>query len=118
LPRSVKEVSLKKFDPASAERAWRAFRSSIGIAAIQTPRQFAKPKRSTPNPCIVRAKVSVTRYPVSVTASSRFFPKFPEFLKQFLCLNRCEGEAFPGRFQERFLQAEGAALSHPPPDKH
>jgi len=32
-------VSLKKFDPASAERAWKAFRNSIGIAAIHTPRQ-------------------------------------------------------------------------------
>jgi len=39
LPRSAKEVSLKKFDPASAERAWNAFRS-IGIAAIQTPSQY------------------------------------------------------------------------------
>jgi len=29
-----------KFDPASAERAWQAFRNSIGIAAIQTPRQY------------------------------------------------------------------------------
>jgi hypothetical protein len=40
LPRSSKELSLKKFDPASVERAWKAFRSSIGIAAIQTPRQY------------------------------------------------------------------------------
>jgi len=40
LPRSAQEVKLKKFDPASAERAWKAFRSSIGIAAIQTSRQY------------------------------------------------------------------------------
>src|SRR5881396_546449 len=40
LPRSAREVSLKKFDPASAERAWKAFRSSVGIAAIHTPRQY------------------------------------------------------------------------------
>jgi len=33
-------MSLKKFDPTSAERAWKAFRSSIGIAAIRTPRQY------------------------------------------------------------------------------
>ena len=33
-------MKLKEFDPASAERAWRAFRSSIGVAAIQTPRQY------------------------------------------------------------------------------
>ena len=33
-------MSLKKFDPGSAERAWKAFRSSIGIAAIHTPRQY------------------------------------------------------------------------------
>ena len=33
-------MTLKKFDPALAERAWKAFRSSIGIAAIQTPRQY------------------------------------------------------------------------------
>ena len=40
LPRSAKEVSLKKFDPASAKRAWKTFRSSVGIAAIHTPRQY------------------------------------------------------------------------------
>jgi HTH-type transcriptional regulator/antitoxin HigA len=33
-------VNVKKFDPVSAERAWKAFRSSTGIAAIQTPRQY------------------------------------------------------------------------------
>ena len=33
-------MSLKKFDPTSAERAWKAFRSSIDIAAIHTPRQY------------------------------------------------------------------------------
>ena len=33
-------MKIKEFDPASAERAWQAFRSSIGIAAIQTPRQY------------------------------------------------------------------------------
>jgi hypothetical protein len=33
-------VNLKKFDPAQAERAWKAFRSSIDISAIQTPRQY------------------------------------------------------------------------------
>ena len=33
-------MSLKKFDPASAERAWKAFRSSVGIAAIRTPKQY------------------------------------------------------------------------------
>jgi len=35
-----KQMKLKEFDPAQAERAWQAFRSSIGIAAIQTPRQY------------------------------------------------------------------------------
>jgi len=40
LTRSDKEVSLKKLDPASAERAWKTFRGSIGIVAIQTPRQY------------------------------------------------------------------------------
>ena len=33
-------MKIKEFDPASAERAWQAFRSSIGVAAIQTPRQY------------------------------------------------------------------------------
>lgn len=33
-------MKVKEFDPASAERAWQAFRSSVGIAAIQTPRQY------------------------------------------------------------------------------
>jgi HTH-type transcriptional regulator/antitoxin HigA len=33
-------MKVKQFDPASAERAWQAFRNSIGIAAIQTPRQY------------------------------------------------------------------------------
>ena len=33
-------MKIKEFHPASAERAWQAFRSSIGIAAIQTPRQY------------------------------------------------------------------------------
>ncbi len=33
-------MKVKEFDPASAERAWQAFRNSIGIAAIQTPRQY------------------------------------------------------------------------------
>jgi HTH-type transcriptional regulator/antitoxin HigA len=33
-------MKVKKFDPVSAERAWQAFRSSIGIAAIQTRRQY------------------------------------------------------------------------------
>jgi hypothetical protein len=33
-------MKIKEFDPASAERAWQAFRSSIGIAAIQTSRQY------------------------------------------------------------------------------
>ena len=40
MPRSAQEVNLKKFDPVSAERAWKAFRSSIGIAAIHTSRQY------------------------------------------------------------------------------
>src|SRR5712691_10982281 len=35
-----KQMKVKEFDPASAERAWQAFRNSIGIAAIQTPRQY------------------------------------------------------------------------------
>ena len=33
-------MNLKKFDPVSAERAWKAFRSSIGIAANHTSRQY------------------------------------------------------------------------------
>jgi len=33
-------MNVKQFDPASAERAWKAFRNSIDIAAIQTPRQY------------------------------------------------------------------------------
>jgi len=33
-------MKVQKFDPASVERAWKAFRNSIGIAAIQTPRQY------------------------------------------------------------------------------
>jgi len=33
-------MKVKQFDPASAGRAWQAFRSSIGIAAIQTPKQY------------------------------------------------------------------------------
>lgn len=33
-------MKVKEFDPASAERAWQAFRSSIGVAAIRTPRQY------------------------------------------------------------------------------
>jgi HTH-type transcriptional regulator/antitoxin HigA len=33
-------MKIKEFDPVSAERAWQAFRSSIGVAAIQTPRQY------------------------------------------------------------------------------
>ena len=33
-------MKIKEFDPASAERAWQAFRSSIGVTAIQTPRQY------------------------------------------------------------------------------
>src|SRR5437899_1587119 len=35
-----RQMKVKEFDPASAERAWQAFRNSIGIAAIQTPRQY------------------------------------------------------------------------------
>lgn len=30
------------FDPASAERAWQAFQSDIGITAIQTPKQYKR----------------------------------------------------------------------------
>jgi len=33
-------MKVKAFDPASAERAWQAFQSDIGIAAIQTPKQY------------------------------------------------------------------------------
>ena len=33
-------MKVKEFDPASAERAWQAFRSRIGIAAIQTAKQY------------------------------------------------------------------------------
>jgi len=33
-------MKVKEFDPAVAERAWKAFRSSISIAAIQTPKQY------------------------------------------------------------------------------
>jgi HTH-type transcriptional regulator/antitoxin HigA len=42
LEREIEEsqMKVKEFDPASAERAWQAFRSSVGIAAIQTPRQY------------------------------------------------------------------------------
>lgn len=30
----------RAFDPASVERAWQAFRSDMGITAIQTPKQY------------------------------------------------------------------------------
>ena len=33
-------MKVKDFDPASAERAWKAFQSDIGITAIQTLRQY------------------------------------------------------------------------------
>ena len=33
-------MKLKEFDPVSAERAWQAFRTNIGVAAIQTHRQY------------------------------------------------------------------------------
>ena len=33
-------MKIKDFDPASAERAWKAFQSDIGIAAIQTSKQY------------------------------------------------------------------------------
>jgi HTH-type transcriptional regulator/antitoxin HigA len=33
-------MKVKEFDPAQAERAWQAFRSSLGVAAIQTARQY------------------------------------------------------------------------------
>jgi HTH-type transcriptional regulator/antitoxin HigA len=33
-------MKVKEFDPVSAERAWQAFRESIGIVAIQTRRQY------------------------------------------------------------------------------
>jgi len=33
-------MKVKEFDPVSAERAWQAFHEGIGIAAIQTPRQY------------------------------------------------------------------------------
>ena len=33
-------MKVKAFDAASAERAWQAFQNDIGIAAIQTPKQY------------------------------------------------------------------------------
>ena len=33
-------MKVKAFDPASAERAWQAFQRDIGIATIQTPKQY------------------------------------------------------------------------------
>ena len=37
--------------------------------------------------------------------------KFLEFSKRFIRLNRCEGESFPGRFQERCIAAQPLASS-------
>jgi HTH-type transcriptional regulator/antitoxin HigA len=33
-------MKVQKFDPVLVERAWKAFRSGIDIAAIHTPRQY------------------------------------------------------------------------------
>lgn len=33
-------MKIKEIDPASAERAWRAFRSSLDVGAIRTPKQY------------------------------------------------------------------------------
>jgi len=39
----------------------------------------------------VRAKLAVSLYPVSVTSLFAVPPKFPEFFKYDIRLNRCEG---------------------------
>ena len=33
-------MKVREFDPASAERAWQAFRADLGVGAIQTPKQY------------------------------------------------------------------------------
>lgn len=33
-------MKIKEIDPASVERAWRAFRSSLDVGAIRTPKQY------------------------------------------------------------------------------
>ena len=33
-------MKVKEFDPASAGRAWQAFRAKLGVGAIQTPKQY------------------------------------------------------------------------------
>lgn len=33
-------MKVREFDPESAERAWQAFRSEIGVSAIQTRKQY------------------------------------------------------------------------------
>lgn len=35
-------MKVREFDPASAERAWQAFRADLGIGAIQTPKQYER----------------------------------------------------------------------------
>ena len=35
-------MKVKAFDPASAERAWQAFRADLGVGAIQTPKQYER----------------------------------------------------------------------------